>query len=39
MLTTDSTTSALKWLKKLIKNTFKTLAYQKFLTAGRFGKL
>ena len=38
-LTTNSTTFALKWLKKLRKNTIKTLAYQKLLTTRSFGKL
>ena len=35
--TTNSATFALKWLKKLRKNTTKTLAYQKLLTARSFG--
>ena len=38
-LTTSNATFALKWLKKLIKATFKTLTYQKLLTTRSFGKL
>ena len=38
-LTTNNATFTLVWLKKLRKNTFKTLTYQLLLTARSFGQL
>ena len=38
-LTPNNATFVLVWLKKLRKNTFKTLTYQKLLATRTFGKL